>query len=192
MIYPTIIGITGRKYNGKDTVADYLVKHHGYIKISFADPLKEACQSLFGFTHRQVYGDLKETIDSKWNITPRTALQFVGTDLIRDNIGKIVPSVGENFWVFRTFLMMEDELRRTPDARFVIPDVRFPNEIECLKKCPVSVCIIRVKRPCISENHNSLHTSESMIDSLPVDFEILNDSCIKSLCQKVYLTLYLM
>ena len=31
---PQIIGVSGRKFNGKDTVGDYLVKNYGYKKRS--------------------------------------------------------------------------------------------------------------------------------------------------------------
>lgn len=60
---PTIIGVAGRKYNGKDTVADYLVDKFGYTKIAFVGPLKEVCHVLFSFSHEQLHGSLKETID---------------------------------------------------------------------------------------------------------------------------------
>ena len=36
---PKIIGISGRKYHGKDTIGDYLVNKYGYKKIAFADPI---------------------------------------------------------------------------------------------------------------------------------------------------------
>ena len=37
MINLNIIGITGRKRHGKDTLGDYLVSNYGYTKIGFAD-----------------------------------------------------------------------------------------------------------------------------------------------------------
>ena len=50
LIMVNIIGITGSAHHGKDTYGDYLVKYHGYTKIGFADALKDACKSIFGFT----------------------------------------------------------------------------------------------------------------------------------------------
>lgn len=37
----TIVALSGWKGSGKDLVADYLVKNHGFKRISFADPLKD-------------------------------------------------------------------------------------------------------------------------------------------------------
>ena len=34
-----IIGISGFQSSGKDTIADYLVKEHGFVKLSFASAL---------------------------------------------------------------------------------------------------------------------------------------------------------
>ena len=39
-----LIGITGKKFNGKDTVADYIVKEYGGNKVSLATPVKEICR----------------------------------------------------------------------------------------------------------------------------------------------------
>lgn len=182
----TIIGITGRKYHGKDTVANYFIEKYGYHKISFADPLKEICQTLFGFSDEQVYGSLKETVDSDWNVTPRLVLQFVGTELFRENIGRILPDIGQDFWVRCAMIRINRILEKDPNARFVIPDIRFLDEIECFKnftfrRSPVSFHTIRVVRPSIPVNEASIHPSETAIDTLPVDTVILNDKSIEEL-----------
>jgi hypothetical protein len=51
-----ILGINGVAGAGKDSAADRLVSHHGYIKVSLADPLKRICQSVYGFTDDQLWG----------------------------------------------------------------------------------------------------------------------------------------
>lgn len=43
-----IIGLTGEAGSGKDTIADYLVSHHDFRKISFAEPLRRGLQAMFG------------------------------------------------------------------------------------------------------------------------------------------------
>lgn len=173
---PTIIGITGRKFHGKDTLSDYLVQNHGYIKISFAQPIKEISKIMFGFNDEQLHGDLKETIDERWNITPRQCFQFIGSELFRDNIGKILPHIGKNIWAHCLVEKIKSILIVNPDAKFVISDLRFPNEIEALRSLEISSeissKIIRIFREDVPLNDSCNHESEALIDKLTVDYEI--------------------
>lgn len=52
-----IIGITGAAGSGKDTVADILVKNHGFVRVALADPMKRFCKGIFGFTDEQLWGE---------------------------------------------------------------------------------------------------------------------------------------
>lgn len=38
--------------SGKDTVADYLVKQHGFVKVSFAGKIYEIARDLFNMTNK--------------------------------------------------------------------------------------------------------------------------------------------
>ena len=55
-----IIGIAGNAGSGKDTVADHLVKNHGFVKVSLADPLKRICREVFDFSDEQLWGASEE------------------------------------------------------------------------------------------------------------------------------------
>ena len=82
-----IIGITGKAGSGKDTVADYLVKNHDFIKLSFAGILKQGMQILFNLSDDQLHHPLvKEKIDPRWGKSPRELMQWLGTDILRKNI----------------------------------------------------------------------------------------------------------
>jgi hypothetical protein len=142
-----IIGITGKKFHGKDTIGDYYVKK-GYTRIAFADTLKEACKLIFGLTHEQLYGDKKEVIDEYWKKTPREIMQYVGTDLFRNQFD-------ENIWI--------NSLRRkmiSSDKKYVITDVRFDNEATMIKD--IGGIIIKVNRTNLSIKPDSY----SAIDNL--------------------------
>ena len=41
-----IVGLSGYARSGKDTIADYLVENHGFIKLSFATPMRQALYNL--------------------------------------------------------------------------------------------------------------------------------------------------
>lgn len=103
-----IVGLCGAAGSGKDTVADFMVKNHGFVKIAFADPLKRICKEVFDFSDEQLWGPsemrnapddryprgfidaghmlteeaLKEFPDGKvpQYLTPRYALQQLGTE----------------------------------------------------------------------------------------------------------------
>lgn len=51
-----LLGLTGRAGSGKDTVADILVRDHGFIKVALADILKRVCRDVFAFTDEQLWG----------------------------------------------------------------------------------------------------------------------------------------
>lgn len=50
-----VLGISGWKNSGKDMVSDYLVKEHGFVRLSFADPLKEMAAKEFSLPLNDFY-----------------------------------------------------------------------------------------------------------------------------------------
>jgi len=55
-----IIGLCGQAGSGKDTVADFLVRDHSFVKVALADPLKRICKDVFAFTDEQLWGPSAE------------------------------------------------------------------------------------------------------------------------------------
>jgi hypothetical protein len=129
-----IIGLGHRARSGKDTFADYLVAKHGFTKLSFATPLKEAARDIFLLTDEQMYGSLKEVVDPRWGRTPRDILQKLGTESVRDVFG-------QETWVQRCKFGME------PGKRYVIADVRFPNEADAIKAW--GGYVLKIDRPSL-------------------------------------------
>jgi hypothetical protein len=170
-----IIAVTGRKYNGKDSIADYLVKNHGYIKLSFADQLKKALELLFNFDHEQLYGSKKEVVDEYWGYSPRYLMQYLGTQVFRDNID-------QDFWVKS---LENNILKNYQNKKIVISDLRFMNEYNMIKR--LGGYVIKVKRDNI--NNTDQHESESMTDNLDYDFFIQNNYDLDYLHKLVELAL---
>lgn len=54
-----IIGITGRKGGGKDSLAEHLIALHGGYKIALADSLKRLCRSVFEVSTHAMFGPSK-------------------------------------------------------------------------------------------------------------------------------------
>ena len=168
---PQIIGITGKKFSGKDTLGNYLIKKHNYKRFAFADALKEACRAIFNFDDEQLYGNKKEEIDEFWNVTPRTIFQFVGTDLFRNQISTVVPNIGSNIWTEVLKKKILNEIVIDPNVKIIITDVRFENEIALIKELNGSC--VRLKRNDIE--YTDTHCSEQYIDNFKVDLDILNN-----------------
>lgn len=139
-----IIGICGLIGSGKGTVADTLVGTHNFTKISFADKLKDGVASVFGWDRQMLEGDTeisrawREQQDDFWTsetgrqITPRLVLQEFGTDCMRNGFY-------DGIWVS----MVKQEIINNADTNWVIPDVRFPNEIDMIKSVGGQVWQIR-------------------------------------------------
>lgn len=175
-----ILGLGHRAGVGKDTIADRLVKNHGFRKLAFADPLRAAASEVFGFeVHRMLDPLTKNRVDEFWGLSPRQVLQKMGTDAMRGTFG-------EDVWLkamaarLRRYLSVEG----TPN-RYVITDVRFPNEAAMIKRMNGGVW--RIDRPGISDQWpEGLHASEtSMRDYKDWDLTILNDGSMATLLRGV-------
>lgn len=138
-----IIGLVGFIGSGKGTAADILVKNHDFIKLSFADAVKDATAAIFGWPRHLLEGDTdesrawREQKDEWWSermgydMSPRLALQMMGTEAGRDVFHS-------DLWI----LSLERKLELYPNV--VIADVRFPNEMNFIQD--KGGFIVRVKR----------------------------------------------
>jgi len=144
-----VIAICGYKRSGKDTIANYLCDKYGFQHCKISKGLKEMCKCLFGFNDSQMESDLKEVVDKKWGITPRKAMQYVGTDMMQYQIQNILPDIGRNFWIYKCIKHIEDNHK--DDLRIVISDMRFIHEYDLLKKTyGDNFKVIKVLRNCSS------------------------------------------
>lgn len=128
-----IIGIAGRKGSGKDTIGDHLCKKYGFTKLALADPLKNACRDIFGFSDAQLYDQKdKEVADKYWGYSPRKIFQLVGTDLFRNELTRLAPTL-DNIWERSIERKMYDLIDKGK-KRIVITDIRFESNVEFVKK----------------------------------------------------------
>lgn len=190
-----IIGISGLAGSGKDTAADFLVKDHGFAKLSFADPMKRFCREVFDFTEEQLWGPssarnapdpryLRRRITNEFGdhlhdeyLTPRHALQTLGTEWGRD----CFPSIWVDYAI-RMARMLEKskggvdytaqqgafKAARPALSGVAIADCRFRNEISTIQK--VGGKVIRIARPEAGLGGPAgLHPSEKEMAEIPDD-----------------------
>lgn len=166
---PVLVAICGKKRHGKGTLKDYLIgcwqkrfPDWPVYGLSFAGPLKQGCQPMFGFSDAQVYGDSKEDLDPFWQVKPREMLQEIGTDIFRDYLPTKYPQL-HSFWIRR----LQRELYQIPhQSLIIIDDCRFPNEFTMLRD--LGAIMLRVVRPAlmITPQSGSEHPSETALDDL--------------------------
>lgn len=180
-----LIGLMGKKGSGKTTGAQYLINKYHFVEESFANPLKKACQELFLLSHSQVFGtqEEKETPDPRWfRCSPRKILQYVGTDLLRDNLDKIMPGIGKDIFTHRFKLWYEEELIKNPLLCVVISDVRFQNEVDFIQS--LGGTIIKINRETGIESDS--HPSEMEMNRITnFDYLIDNNATLDEFYQKL-------
>lgn len=161
-----IILISGKAQHGKDTIAGFMksaLEADGYSVLiaHYGDLVKYVCKTYFGWNgEKDEYG--------------RTLLQKVGTDMIRTK--------DENYWVRFVGQMLAFF---NGEWDFVlIPDCRFPNEVDFLKNNGFDTTHIRVIRdkftsPLTPEQQN--HPSETALDNVNADTYFFNSGTLADL-----------
>lgn len=205
-----IVGLCGTKGSGKDTVAEMMFKISGFKKISFADPLKEACSSALGIPIYYFHeSDLKDKeldtpiildIHSIQSLVFEVSKHYKGLINIGILVDKadgvvlksprqILQYVGTD--LFRDLIDSEiwikcfEEKIKTMDGHIVCTDARFPNERNLLRKLGATLAFIH--RPDVV-NQIDTHISENQFHD-DYHVHIVNDRPLHLLKQDIELWL---
>ncbi|SOK58471.1 hypothetical protein [Yersinia phage fHe-Yen9-04] len=128
-----IVAINGIIGSGKDSFSQVFVDN-GFYRVSFAESLKDAVSSIFGWDREMLEGNtpesriIRERPDEYWStvldreITPRWVLQNFGTDVCRRFFH-------DNIWVFS----LEHRISKLEHSKIIITDCRFPNELKMVR-----------------------------------------------------------
>lgn len=169
MSRPFLIALYSREpRSGKSEVAKVL-KDHGYIVESFAEPIKAMLAVVLGrhgYTaptiERMLYGDLKNhPIEEFGGKDPRFLLETLGTKWGRE-------TVHPSLWIglLRGRLIRHSALGR----RVVIDDLRRPDEYRMLRS--LGALFVRIDRPGAPFDTAS---NEGLLEAERFDKTILND-----------------
>ena len=188
-----IIGLMGFSGVGKDTAADILIEKHGYKKVAFADSLKDVVSAVFKWPRDLLEGKGKESrewrnkVDEYWSkelgfvITPRIALEKIGTDLFREHFDP-------NIWTLST---KKDIIISSQDI--IITDVRFQEEASLIKS--LGGTLISIEKTKLPTWYNDaleviagkksevvgVHKSQYLWLGFKKDYTIVNDGKIEDL-----------
>lgn len=198
-----ILGLAGKAGVGKDVAADVLRFRHQFACIALADPIKRAVKDWFGWDDAILWGrsENRSIPDPAYRgLTPRHALQFVGTEVGRELYGDLwvqyaFRAAGRLFDTRsacrcrydRAYGLYAGQPGDDVPAGIVIPDVRFPNEVEAIKNAGGRVILIR--RPGAGlEGDAGHHKSETLLDAMDTsmfDDVIVNDGLLEVFQQEV-------
>ena len=149
----TVILISGKSGSGKDTLAaamkEILINEHKRpLIIHFADMVKAFARLYYN------WNGIKDT-------SGRELLQKLGTNIVR--------AYDKNYWArqIAEFIAAESQIDDFDCA--IIPDARFPNEIEITKLYNKDTYSVRIERdnylnPQLTEEQHA-HASETALDN---------------------------
>jgi Deoxynucleotide monophosphate kinase len=169
-----IVGLTGNKQHGKDTVGSILVNDHGFVRVSFADALKQSAAALFDVpvetwdeykNDEHAYVELFAGHHARFTV--REFLQRFGTEAHRDIFGG-------TFWTD----FAEDKIVTTIDAGtpVVVTDVRFDEEADLVRRH--GGVVVQVYRPQVVDSQAVGHSSEQLPTA---DWTLFNGGTIDDL-----------
>lgn len=152
--------IGGQARSGKTTAAEHFANEHGGKVLPIAAPLYDVlsyAQATCGFPIKK----------------DREFLQWVGTDWARKQ--------NQDVWID---LLMEEVEKSKDITNIYVPDLRFPNEVERLKK--EGFFMIKIERYAADKDRSfgsgsRAHESESALDSISDnewDFIVKNNSSL--------------
>lgn len=166
-----IIGLSGYAQTGKDTAAGFMAPL-GFERLAFADPLKQVALEINPYidAYRHRLGDIVGP--NGWEFAKRlpevrSLLQRLGVS-VREH-------VDSDAWVKATMR------KAHPGGRYVITDVRFPNEAKAITFR--GGYIVRVTRPGVDAVN--AHVSETAMDDWPFDAHLVNDADLATFATRV-------
>ena len=195
-----IIGLCGFQSSGKDTVADYLINTHNFIRLSFASILKDIIAIMFNWPRDKLEGLTKEDrlwreqIDPWWSktlemphLTPRYTMQYIGTDLFKKHFHP-------DIWVKIIENKIHNYLHENNKQNIIVSDCRFENEINMIIQLGGKIIQVHREPPSwfykyrdgeYPEEIKCIHKSELEWIRCYRDYDIENNDTIEKLYQNV-------
>ena len=110
-----IVGIVGNIGEGKDTVAEYLVKNYDFTKESFASSLKDAVSAVFGWNRFLLEGQTNELLIISIGAIAKLAVdaaKLIGATVVDPRWVKPIPQALMDYAnKFQKVLVIEDGIK---------------------------------------------------------------------------------
>ena len=192
-----IVAFSGRKFAGKDSTAEGLIRFHNFRRIGLADRLKDICSHVFEIPRADMDDPSKKELPFHIPISINPdhikhlleLLQYDEflfnfetkcIDICKNFIGKNLTSIRDMLQtvgtdILRTYIQddiwleyVRSSIEQT-DGDVVITDARFKNERDYLKS--IGAVLILVKRDSLGESTES-HISENQLGT-DSDYDVI-------------------
>lgn len=168
-------GLTASAGAGKGTLTEALARHK-YVELALADPLKRFCREVFGFSVEQLWGpsEARNKIDPRWGISPREALQQLGTNWgrqlhpevwVRHLEGTLnaLSHPGVNYYYTRGIFTVSGHRVRS----VVVHDCRYDNELQAIRNLGGQIWAVTREVDKLPVEVDFTHSSETSLTWLP-------------------------
>jgi hypothetical protein len=178
---PPLIGLIGKPYVGKDTVAHYLIDRYRFVQCAFGDHIKLVAMQHYDLSLAQVTTSLKDRIDPRWNKTPREILQYVG---------RTSRHIAPRIWIDKLMNTIVTPMRASGQS-IVISDVRDPMEADAIKAAEgILWRILRPEATILAQRYGMPPASqqdslEQGLEGYPADQTLTNIGTLADLYRQV-------
>jgi deoxynucleotide monophosphate kinase-like protein len=171
-----LVGITGYATSGKDTFAKSLALRGGFHVMGMSDALVNMARvlnPLLQYDDGQLF-ELNRVLDAvgyteaKKIPSVREYLQRLGTEAVRDILGN-------DAWVNAAERKFYGWLEN--DEHVAVTGIRFPNEANMIKR--FGGTIVKILRNGTEPSNG--HSSDTELDTLPVDVVVFNNGTVDDL-----------
>lgn len=164
------VGIIGRARVGKDTAGAWLVENRGYVRVGFADAVRDVALRLDPIvgtddSYLCAEGERLSDAVSFWGW--ETAKGESEVRRILQETGMAVRAIDPDFWL--RIALEKVAQANAAGSPVVITDVRFPNEAESLRNAGFH--LLYIDRPDVEHLE---HPSEGALTSADAEFFIYN------------------
>jgi hypothetical protein len=184
---PVLVGLVGRAQVGKDTLAADWIERFGFVRVSFAEPLRKMAEALNPYVTAGA-GILSDGTHIPRALRYREALGLLGYETAKRELPEFRGILqrlgteagrqvhGEDVWVDLAIAEAQEAvaIRRTP---VVFTDVRFPNEADAIRRAGGR--LVRIHRPDAPSAGS--HASEMALASIETHAVIENTGSVVEL-----------
>jgi hypothetical protein len=168
-----LAGISGA---GKDTVGEFLVRHHGFERVAIADPMKATLMTLFQLSPGQLWGEGRNLVDSRLGRSPRELYQ---------RFGQVCVELDPEVWI-RPFRMRVESMLGE-GSRVVCTDLRTTAEWRAARTLGATLWLVErpgAGAPGALASHS---TERDVAEAARSDFNAVlhNDGSIEALHTKI-------